>query len=856
MIIKSLKISEQKRTQTGCGSRVYPLLYLIGILFILPLAGCQDDKISYAEDCEFALALTANTQINTLTRASDLDTLLPEPNINNFKVQVLNPGGKILKEWEHYSEVSNPIKIQTGTFMLKAFYGEQHTGAFDAPYFEGSAEFGVKRSEQTEVAVTCYLANVMVTTSYTDKFKEFFKDYSINIYSSGAPIVYTQDEKRASFFEPGSLTVIANVTKQDGTSFSFAAAQIDKTKAKEYYRFKFDLAGAPGNEKLQVSFDASTIASPITIDISQGWIAGEPPTFLYSGFTNGQQFSNMEGETSPTEIASLIMAPSRIKSCKLTTTSDLLIQAGWPAKEIDLATADADTRVKLKAMGLKWTERLAGLNMAQVNFTDMVPHLPGGASDITHSFTLTTTDDWGQTCIQPLSVSFITASPSFTLHPHNNVWVKTSEMDFSFTMTKGKIEQIKLDYNNGKDDLWVPLTFLVNPVSTEDYKLTAQVNFTSPNAKIRAIYGSGKSSEITFNVINPKLQIEQLGLPFAKRTSLNLSETDGDFLFDNLVKEDIRVEVSTAGQWESKPFEIVKGSSSADPIRFNINDLKDNSQQQIRIVYNGGIGDANSNVIDFKTEEIFQIPNAGFEEWTTTTIENVSQGGRQVSQSFFGQNTWSNAPTIPVSVQEPGEPENVWQTLNSMTANPSSSPLNTWYVVPSTLRSTNAHNGSYAACIRNVGWHDNGGNVPDNSPKWNSSPGTPNAPTNLKYTAGRLFLGHNATEGTSFKSRPVGLKFYYKYIPKPNSNDKGVVYISIKAEDGSILATNQQNISAQTNFESLTVNLGYNELQKKAATLCISFISSNEESVKTTNDMSNFFSIGSELYIDDIELVY
>lgn len=865
MIIKSLKISEPKHLPIGRIGHISPLIYLTSILFIILSLSCQDDKISYAEDCEFALSLTANTQLSAQTRVSDMNTLLPEPNIDNFKVQVLNPSGKLLKEWEHYSEVANPIKIQTGTFTLKASYGEQHTGAFDAPYFEGSTEFGVRRGQQTEVAVTCYLANVMVTTSYTDKFKAYFKDYRVNVSSSGNPVIFLPTTTKAAFFEPGQLCVTMDLTKQDGTSFAFPAAQISKTKGKEYYRFNFDLTGDPGNEKLLVSFNTSTIDSTIMVDVSQGWITGEPPVYFNTGFTSGQELSYMEGTESPTAISTLITAPSRIKSCVISTSSDQLIQAGWPAKEIDLVQIDNNTKAQLKAMGLKWTERLSGLNMAQIDFTGIVPHLPGGEQDIKHIFSIKTTDAWGQTTPQPLTVAFITSTPNFNLLPQSDVWVKTTNIDFNLTLTKGDIKQIRLEYNNGKDETWLEMPYTADGGGNNYILKAHNINFTSPIANIRAIYGkAGKTFPISFRVLNPTLQIEQNGLPWAKRIFLNLNETNSDFLFKNdVIENEIRVQILVNGTWVDKTFKIQKGSTSTDPIHVEVTGLTDNTQQQLRVIYDGGIGETASNNLEFKTEEVKII--SAPTNWDFFYNKNINKGGKYGRFSFTASYDKSD-----ISGQNPDSP---WITVNTKTIPNSVKTENTWYMIPSTIPTSNG------ILIRNVAWSNNGNEPEGKISASGVSLNDLTPPTITHRSAGKLFLGeysvsHNKDAGTvneiynygiPFEGRPTGIQFKYKFTPLDNG-ENGLISAFIEAEDGSKIATLEKSLSGET--QVIKYNFTYININKKAAKISILFSSSDQCSndqnketnrIKTKNlneCKSQCYSTGSELYIDDIELIY
>ena len=144
-----------------------------------------------------------------------------------------------------------------------------------------------------------------------------------------------------------------------------------------------------------------------------------------------------------------------------------------------------------------------------------------------------------------------------------------------------------------------------------------------------------------------------------------------------------------------------------------------------------------------------------------------------------------------------------------------------------------------------------------------------------KVTPSELFLGtltdvnhdeDTATKnyGINYKSRPTGLRFFYKYAPY--NNDSSDIYIQVKGSGGEILGeaklNQNQTIAA---FTEITLNIDYNSqyVHLEPATLVIVFKSGFNSDVKDYGTSSLMGSNsaepshrGSELYIDDISLVY
>lgn len=135
------------------------------------------------------------------------------------------------------------------------------------------------------------------------------------------------------------------------------------------------------------------------------------------------------------------------------------------------------------------------------------------------------------------------------------------------------------------------------------------------------------------------------------------------------------------------------------------------------------------------------------------------------------------------------------------------------------------------------------------------------------YTPSELFLGsysNGKNYGIQFSSRPGKLDFYYKYYPY--NNDKSDIYIQIKGKNGELLGSaslNEANTVDQ--FSKVSLEIKYDETYKdiEPETLIIVFKSGFNTDVKdygTGSKMGNNSAEpshrGSELYIDDISLVY
>lgn len=137
---------------------------------------------------------------------------------------------------------------------------------------------------------------------------------------------------------------------------------------------------------------------------------------------------------------------------------------------------------------------------------------------------------------------------------------------------------------------------------------------------------------------------------------------------------------------------------------------------------------------------------------------------------------------------------------------------------------------------------------------------------------GEIFLGQSnegqqdnwsrTSQGHSFSSRPGKLSFMYKFNP----NQSAAFYVQIQVLDaqGNVIgsATKNDVTTAVSNWTRCTMPITYSVTDKKAASLRLTFRSSqngNEEHRKiTVNTLSGSHDIfaGSILYLDNVELLY
>ena len=263
---------------------------------------------------------------------------------------------------------------------------------------------------------------------------------------------------------------------------------------------------------------------------------------------------------------------------------------------------------------------------------------------------------------------------------------------------------------------------------------------------------------------------------------------------------------------------------------------------QVRAIYNNRLS---SNIVSGTLEEEAQTPNANMDEWTSTTREARVSGVESYNQPFF-------YPWVTES--------NHWwdtNTLQTMPTSITSCLLNT-DVLPNvksfpTATYEDLSNGNKAALVRTISVND--GNTSGTS-----------LGSNIR---GILFAGTadgsgNMTEGRPWLSRPTAMTFQAKY--NSYDNERFGVYVELYNGEtliasGSLLSINGESVTAYT---AQTVSLNYAVENLKATSIRIRFCSvaeGDKPAIKKEKEVylptgNRKAHAGSELYIDDIQLIY
>jgi len=746
---------------------------------------------------------------------------------DDLTLKLTSADGSISKTYGSVADFDANYAFNVGVYTMEAYYGDKDTEGFESPYFYGSTQVKVEENKTTPVHLTASLGNAMVSVEYTESFIGYMSSWSAEVHTPGGEyMTYAQDETRPVYVKEGRVEISVDFTKPNGNGAKMSVAEFDAAAARHYH-VKVDMTGGSGAaEQIVVTLDEELQNESSTIDIGDEILNAPAPKVTPVGFVAGEAFDFVAGLPYEESLNFSIIAGGGLKEVKLTTNSASLIAQGWPA-EIELMRASAAERQTLGNLGLD----IRGLydnpdKLAVISFADVFAHiayLPAG--DNTSVFTVEVKDKYSKVSA-PVSLNVVAKVLSLSLE-NAELYVMGTQLTVDVRFNGGDpTGKVTMKYFNEGQGVYRPLNPTFTKISNGLYRAVATVQASSADLKITASAPGGNDVEL--NVVR-RVQVAPapgtVPNAFAKfaYVPVTIGSQDNDLSFLAEMLAAATVYVSTDGT------NFTAATTEADAVNhlLKISGLTPGTAYTAKI-RNGSQELDGAPTFTFETEAATPIANGDMEDWASTNKTNLTANC----------DVWSLG--------------GAWATLNDLTTSKLASGSN-YSAISSTAQDLNGHNGK-AALIRSVGYGNTGNTAGLNNPS--------------DYSQGELFVGtyNNGPEyGIQFGSRPMALSFWYKYEPT-NSNDKGFAEITVLSGSGEVIATANKSLDAVGSYTETSVNLTYNSNSAKAAIIKIIFKSTNAgdtylnstdipKHTNWLNILTDYF-VGSQLYIDDIELKY
>lgn len=410
---------------------------------------CQhDESLGVEAITGFKIALVDETSV-TETRSTPQE--LGKPTTDNFTLKIVNSAsGKSIYDAGYTKDI---IKASAGVYDVTASFGDNAVLAYDAPYYEGKKEdIAIEEGDTASVTVECAVANALASVTFEDseKFKELYSSYAVEVAVENSSLKLGDGDKRSAYYRADSRPTFTfkGVLKANGKSVE---AELEDEKlsdpatfaAKAHCQLTLALKEmVPGIIPTIVKAEVDTVTVSATLPME--WLPA--PKVSATGF--GENRTLDVYETAPTEASidftlssplqdmefSVNFADENLKSLN----GDYALSALTNEQRLDFVNAG----IALPIMGeekpsVKFSNTLTGALLAT------------NEGVVNNTFTLKSVKANNRTNKDgALTYTIATHKPEFTVSVlPGNIWTK------EFTVEEITVEEGKGDLNTLKEKL-------------------------------------------------------------------------------------------------------------------------------------------------------------------------------------------------------------------------------------------------------------------------------------------------------------------------------------------------------------------------------------------------------------------
>lgn len=830
--------------------------------------------------------LAPGVQLNTSVESSKATQARSgeEITVADLALTIKSADGTYNETWASVNDYPADKLFPIGNYTVEAAYGDPKDEGFEKPAYFGTADVTVAEGTTTPVSLTATLANAMVSISYTDTYVKYMQSYSATLHSTGGQyLVFTQDETRPAYLNPGKVTLTATFTKPGASApVSLKVADFDAL-ARHHYHITLDIENGAGDAILKVEFDEMLAEETVTIELSDDLINAPAPKVTGTGVNNGDILNHTFGTEAAGQLKLDIVARGGLDQVILTTHSaDLVGLRGWPS-ELNLLESTPSTQALMQQLGLQ----TAGLwknpdKMAVVDFTNVLKNLRENDNNTT-TFALQVVDRLGKVS-EPFEFKINLEPQTIELSNPATLYIGQGEVEADLVFNGGDPKNVTMEYLNDRGTWTKCATSTgMRARGTETYRIKANVPTQGTSITLRARSAVKASDAITLNREVP---------PF------NVAVDQADVW---ATKAYVTLKCEYAAPEALLPMGTVYASQDGTTYTALKTTLVNNkllgegltpaTKYYLAVSLTGSASQL-CPPVEITTESPDNVPNASFEDLQQTLSENqLNQGGLWSISAGVNYQSYVN-----YTISEPTG----WASTNAKTT--SGATRNTWFVVPSVFNTTlnikstvpkikiigtgggtetpvsytgfTAHSGSNAMVIRNVQWHP-AGTVPGTWLKEFAGKDeyyNHNEPGDGRMAVGKLFLGtydynrdadtETLNQGTAFSTRPTALSFFYQYtLCKAEVPENGVATVQVM-NGNTVIGQGTAKLAPAVDYQMANVNITYVANAPKATAIRVLFASSdldeNTQTIPYNTSMYRYESArhGSTLVVDNLTLLY
>lgn len=481
----------------------YIKLLSLGLL-CLSIGSCRQDDWAVSESQTGFYISLADADVQTETRSTPQE--LGKPTTDNFTLKIVNSAsGKSIYDAGYTKDI---IKASAGVYDVTASFGDNAVLAFDAPYYEGKKEdIAIEEGDTASVTVECAVANALASVTFEDseKFKELYSSYAVEVAVENSSLKLGDGDKRSAYYRADSKPTFTfkGVLKANGKSVE--AELEDKIlsdpatfAAKAHCRLTLALKEmVPGIIPTIVKTEVDTVTVSETLPME--WLPA--PKVSATGFSENRTLDVYE--TAPTEASIDFYLSSPLQDMDFSVNfADENLQS--LNGDYTLSTLTNEQRLDFINAGIDIP--IIGEDKPSVRFSNTLTGalLATNEGVVNNTFTLKSVKANDRTNADgALTYTIATHKPEFTVSVlPGNIWTKEFTVEeITVEEGKGNLEEIKksLVYQYQENGEW-------KDCNNQDSRQQVFAEHPSNrNYKVRALYrGALASNEVDVEMEEPK----------------------------------------------------------------------------------------------------------------------------------------------------------------------------------------------------------------------------------------------------------------------------------------------------------------------------------------------------------------
>lgn len=300
-----------------------------------------------------------------------------------FSLTVYNPLDQQVGHVDDYRELGqNPMTLPAGNFSYKAVASSGNNGAaaFGEPFYTGSTDFQISNGQVTNVNISCSLANVKVTASFSDEIKKAFSEYVLTVSNGLGELVFSNISDPVTTDEEGYFSVTdtlfwsLHLKNTDGAVYKTLEGKCEGVKPRQHYNFQFSLGkedeGIDGAGAVTLIVNDSMIEESfdLILDFDK---EKERPSSASNGFDIESGLTLTAGEVAIGK-SIVLSAPDGFKNIELT-----ILEPDGSKSEYEIITAARSS--ELSDRGISYNPAQEGSTSVELSLESFAAKNPMGS---------------------------------------------------------------------------------------------------------------------------------------------------------------------------------------------------------------------------------------------------------------------------------------------------------------------------------------------------------------------------------------------------------------------------------------------------------------------------------------------